>query len=135
VPLPVDARSKPARPAPGDDVCSKQARPAPGEAGYGCGGRECGSLAEPTKRLDGLSGEPVSAPMREFLEWVSFRPRTYADAMAAWQSHCPRFTLWEDALEAGLIVLDPVRGCPGSASVGLTPGGRAALAATDTSAL
>jgi len=43
--------------------------------------------------------------MREFLEWVAFRPRTRADAMEAWGSHCPRFTQWEDALEDGLVQL------------------------------
>lgn len=44
--------------------------------------------------------------MREFLVWVAFRPRTYADAMEAWGSHCPRFSLWEDALELELIELE-----------------------------
>ena len=43
----------------------------------------------------------VSAAMREFLVWVAFRDRTYADTMEAWGSHCPRFTLWEDALDQG----------------------------------
>jgi hypothetical protein len=68
--------------------------------------------------------EIVTAPMREFLEWVAFRPRTYADAMEAWQSHCPRFTLWEDALERDLIELEN-----GSAtsSLRLTSSGQAAL--------
>ena len=64
----------------------------------------------------------LSAPMREFLEWVRFRPRTHAEAMEAWQSHCPRFTLWEDALEAGLIELEP-RG-RGSCAVRLSEQGR-----------
>jgi hypothetical protein len=63
--------------------------------------------------------------MREFLEWVAFRRRTYADAMNAWQSHCPRFTLWEDALEQGLIEVeaDAVH----TSLVRLTALGRAAL--------
>ena len=41
--------------------------------------------------------------MLEFLSWVADRPRTYDDAMAAWQSHCPRQTIWEDAMIGGLI--------------------------------
>jgi hypothetical protein len=45
--------------------------------------------------------EVVAAAMREFLVWVAFRPRTYADTMEAWGSHCPRFTLWEDAQDLG----------------------------------
>ena len=70
---------------------------------------------------------PVSAPLREFLIWVAFRPRTEADVMEAWQSHCPRFTIWEDALDAGLIALDALPGPLGSARVRLTLRGRAAL--------
>ena len=69
----------------------------------------------------------MNAAMREFLAWVAFRPRTHADAMDAWQSHCPRFTQWEDALEAGLIQLEPGSDGPGSAYVRLTPRGHATL--------
>jgi hypothetical protein len=69
--------------------------------------------------------EQLSASMLEFLEWVAFRPRSYADTMEAWGSHCPRFTLWEDALDFGLISLEP--GCRASSSVQLTAGGRRAL--------
>jgi hypothetical protein len=69
--------------------------------------------------------EALSAPMRELLEWVAFRPRTHADAIEAWGSHCPRFTVWEDALAAGLVHLDagPYR----SAAVGLTARGARTL--------
>ena len=67
----------------------------------------------------------VSAAMREFLVWVAFRDRTYADTMEAWGSHCPRFTLWEDALDQGLIVAEP--GLPHSSRVWLTQRGRAAV--------
>jgi hypothetical protein len=69
--------------------------------------------------------EPLSAPMLEFLEWVRFRPRTHADAMDAWGSHCPRFTQWEDALDQALIELAPGDGT--DCRVQLTPAGRAAL--------
>lgn len=43
--------------------------------------------------------------MAEFLAWVATRRRTYNEAMAAWQSHCPRQTIWEDAIIDGLIEL------------------------------
>jgi len=69
------------------------------------------------------TAEPISAAMLEFLVWVDFRPRTHADAMEAWQSHCPRFTLWEDALDQELIELVPCD--PGANSVRLTQSGRA----------
>ncbi len=71
--------------------------------------------------------ESVTASMREFLEWVAFQPRTYADAMDAWQSHCPRFTLWEDALEAGLIELEQPAAISSAARLRLTDRGQAAL--------
>jgi hypothetical protein len=44
--------------------------------------------------------------MLEFLQWVASRRRTYAEAMEAWQSHCPRQTIWEDALIDGLIQIN-----------------------------
>jgi len=58
--------------------------------------------------------------MREFLIWVDRTPRTYADAMRAWQSSCPRFSIWEDALDAGLVRVS-------RAQVVLTAQGEAAL--------
>jgi hypothetical protein len=63
--------------------------------------------------------------MREFLVWVAFRPRTYADTMEAWGSHCPRYTLWEDALDLGWIVVEA--GLPSTSGVCLTDRGFAAL--------
>ena len=45
--------------------------------------------------------------MLEFLTWVASRPRTYDEAMEAWQSHCPRQTIWEDAIIDGLIQITP----------------------------
>lgn len=45
--------------------------------------------------------------MIEFLTWVTTRRRTYNEAMDAWQSHCPRQTIWEDAICDGLIELKP----------------------------
>jgi len=67
--------------------------------------------------------------MREFLAWVARRPRTYADAMEAWQSHCPRYTVWEDARDAGFIRIESGDAKRfGEAQVVLTPRGRVALA-------
>lgn len=39
----------------------------------------------------------------ELLAWIAVRPRTYREAMEAWRSNCPRHSVWEDALIAGLI--------------------------------
>lgn len=45
----------------------------------------------------------LSPPTLELLEWVALRPRTYAETIDAWRSHCPRLTVWEDAVDAGLV--------------------------------
>jgi hypothetical protein len=47
-----------------------------------------------------------AALTRQLLEWIDANPRTYAEALDVWHSHCPRHTIWEDALEAGLIDSD-----------------------------
>ena len=70
--------------------------------------------------------EPMSLLMLEFLTWVSSRRRTYAEAMEAWRSTCPRHTVWEDALIDGLIQVES-DGAPHSFEVALTSRGRAIL--------
>ncbi len=62
----------------------------------------------------------TDAPTLELLDWVSSRPRTYAETMEAWRSHCPRLLVWEDALLAGLVRVDGGR-------VRLTPVGERTL--------
>ena len=64
----------------------------------------------------------TDAPTLELLAWVSSRPRTYAETMEAWRSHCPRLLVWEDALLDGLVRVE--RG-----QVTVTPPGAAELAA------
>jgi predicted transcriptional regulator len=44
-----------------------------------------------------------AALTRQLLEWIAAAPRTYDDALETWRSSCPRHTIWEDALEAGLV--------------------------------
>jgi hypothetical protein len=41
----------------------------------------------------------------DLTEWVAMRPRTYREAMTTWRTSCPRLTIWEDAIDAGLIQL------------------------------
>ncbi len=65
--------------------------------------------------------------MQQLLTWVTDAPRSYTNAMEAWASHCPRFTVWEDALEARLVRV-------AGAHVQLTPDGQAALRAVETPA-
>jgi hypothetical protein len=70
--------------------------------------------------------EPVGPLTLQFLAWVASRRRTYAEAMEAWQTTCPRHTVWEDALIDGLIQVQS-QGSPGQSDVILTPKGRAIL--------
>ena len=42
----------------------------------------------------------------QLLEWISSRPRTYADVLDAWRTTCPRLSIWEDACIDGLIDRD-----------------------------
>jgi hypothetical protein len=70
--------------------------------------------------------DPVSLLTLQFLEWVARRQRTYDEAMEAWRSTCPRHTVWEEALMAGLIQIEATE-TPRQSVVTLTPGGRAVL--------
>jgi hypothetical protein len=45
----------------------------------------------------------------QFLDWIAEAPRTYGQAMDAWRTSCPRLSIWEDSLTAGLICLDEGR--------------------------
>lgn len=65
--------------------------------------------------------------MTQFLRWLEERPRSYAETMDAWRSNCPRLSAWEDALEEGLIRLEPARGGATDMQVRLTATGRARL--------
>lgn len=67
--------------------------------------------------------QATSLIMIQFLAWVADRPRSYADAMEAWRSTCPRLSVWEDAIIDGLVQLEN----DGSRSVRLTVRGYAAL--------
>jgi hypothetical protein len=71
--------------------------------------------------------EPVSRLIIELVTWVSSRRRTYAEAMEAWRSNCPRHSVWEDAIAEGLIQLEG-EGDIRQAEVTLTPRGKAILA-------
>jgi hypothetical protein len=41
--------------------------------------------------------------MDQFLMWVAGGRRTHAAVMQAWQSSCPRLSIWEDAMIEGLV--------------------------------
>ena len=74
--------------------------------------------------------ETQSTLLIEFLSWVAARRRTYDEAMEAWQSHCPRATIWEDAIIAGLVELETGSN-DRDPDVVLTPQGRSILGKLD----
>lgn len=39
----------------------------------------------------------------DLVEWIAREPRRYAEVMDAWRTSCPRLTVWEEALDRGLV--------------------------------
>ena len=77
-------------------------------------------MAAPT-----LAPFPIHPLTRDMLLWLAARPRTYVETMEVWRTSCPRFSIWEDALEAGLVRVDLIPGAPlTAAAVNLTERGR-----------
>jgi hypothetical protein len=50
--------------------------------------------------------KPAGVLTLQLLNWISSEPRTYADAMEAWRTTCPRMPIWEDAVSEGLVELN-----------------------------
>lgn len=61
----------------------------------------------------------------QFLAWLEEAPRSYAEA-EAWRRSCPHLTIWEDALDDGLIKLEGGSSMQNSKIV-LTPRGQKIL--------
>ena len=122
-------RSAAGRTATGRDAAGGKAA-----AGELAGGDASGldGVAQSAGRPGALTGALAAAPVRsltrDFLAWIASAPRTYAEVMEAWQTSCPRLSIWEDALADGLVRL----GRSGEAATGrvvvtLTARGRAVL--------
>jgi len=74
------------------------------------------------------SSRAVHPLTRDFLAWLASGPRTYVKVMEAWQTSCPRLSIWEDALDAGLVASVRDNGDQaGQVIVTLTVRGRAVL--------
>lgn len=39
----------------------------------------------------------------DLVEWIATQPRPYSDVIERWRTSCPRLTVWEDALDRGLV--------------------------------
>jgi len=70
---------------------------------------------------------PARALTYDFLAWAASSPRTYADVLACWPTSCPRLSIWEDALDDGLVQLTRDDQAGGPAIVTLTAAGRLML--------
>jgi hypothetical protein len=56
------------------------------------------------RRIDMSTSETKTDPLlRDLISWVGREPRRYVDVMDAWRTSCPRLTIWEDAVELGLV--------------------------------
>lgn len=71
-----------------------------------------------------MSDAVVETLVLDLLEWVSRGEKTYAEVMDAWRTSCPRLTVWEDAIDRGLVTRERL---DGRELVRITPSGRALL--------
>jgi hypothetical protein len=46
----------------------------------------------------------------DLVEWIARQPRPYAEVIEAWRTSCPRLTVWEDAIDRGLVKRESVEG-------------------------
>lgn len=85
-----------------------------------------------TKPLRGLAELPANETttrlILDFLDWLRRERRPYVEVMDVWRTSCPRLTIWEDAVDRGLVVReqDAAGGVP---VVAVTALGRRLLAA------
>lgn len=52
---------------------------------------------------------PISLIL-DFLDSLASGPKPYAEVMEAWRTSCPRLTVWEDAVDEGLVVRRALEG-------------------------
>jgi hypothetical protein len=82
----------------------------------------------------GYAPDPIRTPLiLDMLAWLAREPRPYAEVMEVWRTSCPRLTIWEDAVDGGLVVRrhEPSLAAP---IVALTPLGEQALRTAAASA-
>ena len=83
---------------------------------------------DPAKGLSSPMLDARTNPLiLDLLDWLAPEPRPYAEVMEVWRTSCPRLTIWEDAVDGGLVVRQPGENA-GPAVVTLTDGGRRLLA-------
>lgn len=68
--------------------------------------------------------DAVESLVIDLLEWLLSGERSYDEVMDAWRTSCPRFPVWENANERGLVAKHHANG---RIVVSVTPSGRALL--------
>jgi len=74
-----------------------------------------------------ISEGPSGHLTLQFLAWIGEAPRAYGEVMDAWRTSCPRLSIWEDALQGGLVEVGQGGCAMRERVVSLTERGRAAL--------
>ena len=46
----------------------------------------------------------------DLVEWVAREPRLYSEVIETWRTSCPRLTIWEDAVDRGLVARQSMPG-------------------------
>ena len=67
--------------------------------------------------------DPKEALIQDLVAAVR-QPRPYAEVIEAWRTSCPRLTVWEDAVDRGLVALETAAG---TLQVRATPQGQALI--------
>jgi len=59
-----------------------------------------------------VAPDALESLILDLLEWIGPVPRPYDEVVDAWRTSCPRFPVWEDAKERGLVEIrrNPARG-------------------------
>jgi hypothetical protein len=71
--------------------------------------------------------EPTDALVLDLVEWIAREPRFYSEVIETWRTSCPRLTIWEDAVDRGYVVRQPVAGA--GVRITITAGGEKFLRA------
>ena len=52
----------------------------------------------------------VESLILDLLDWLAKGNRSYEEVMDAWRTSCPRFPVWEEANDRGLVLKEDVNG-------------------------
>ena len=59
--------------------------------------------AQSKSRDTSAMGDAPDPLVFDLVEWIAKSPRSYAEVIDAWRTSCPRLTVWEDAVDRGLV--------------------------------